>query len=165
MNEIDVTRVSGLVLQGRRRLLEGIGLSAALAWLSTPRAVRAAGVAGYGAVESLEAAMSRAAQMREQALAAGDQGYGAVVFKAGEIVGLGPSRVNTDLDPTAHAEVTAIRDAARRLGSRDLSGCTLVSTAKPCQMCETAAYWARIDGMVFGSAANAPLAPRYSRCD
>ena len=55
-------------------------------------------------------------------------------------------------DPTAHAEMEAIRDAARRLRTRDLSGCTLVSTSRPCRMCEAAAYWAGISSMVTGAA-------------
>ena len=59
-----------------------------------------------------------------------------------QIVGEAPSRVVTASDPTAHAEMEAIRDAARRLRSRDLSGCVLVSTSRPCRMCEAAAGWA-----------------------
>ena len=56
------------------------------------------------------------------------------------------------VNPTAHAELEAIRDAARRLRTRDLSGCTLVSTSRPCRMCEAAAYWAGISSMVTGEA-------------
>jgi len=87
---------------------------------------------------------------RDDAVRAGDQAYGAVVVKDGRVVGDGPSRVVARNDPTAHAEMEAIRDAARRLGTRDLSGCVLVSTSRPCGMCESAAAWARIDRMVYG---------------
>ena len=111
-----------------------------------------------------EAFMARAREMKARALAAGDQGYGAVVVKAGLIVGLGPSRVVTAGDPTAHAEMEAIRDAARRLGSRDLAGCLIYSTSHPCAMCEAAAYWAGLDAMVHGAALTDAGRPHYPRC-
>jgi tRNA(Arg) A34 adenosine deaminase TadA len=66
------------------------------------------------------------------------------------VVGEAPSRVVSQNDPTAHAEMEALRDAARRLRSRDLSGMLLVSTSRPCRMCEAAAGWARIERMVHG---------------
>ena len=87
---------------------------------------------------------ARAEEMRLLAIARGDQPYGAIVVKAGLIVGEGASAVITDLDPTAHAEMQAIRDAARRLRTDDLSGCELYGTSRACPMCEAAAYWARI---------------------
>lgn len=96
--------------------------------------------------------VERAFDMRRLAESSGDQPYGAIVVKDGRIVGQSPSRVILDGDPTAHAEMQAIRDAARRLGSRDLSGCTLYSSSKACPMCEAAAYWAGIDRLVFGRA-------------
>lgn len=114
---------------------------AAAAWIAGP--ARSADV-------SLQAAMRQAMAMREEALRNGDQAYGAVVLRGGEIVGSAPSRVVTATDPTAHAEMEAIRDAARRLRTRDLSGSTLVSTSRPCRMCETAAMWAGISRMVYG---------------
>ena len=98
----------------------------------------------------LQQAMQRARAMRDEAVRSGDQSFGAVVLRGGQIVGEAPSRVVTAGDPTAHAEMEAIRDAARRLGSRDLSGCILVSTSRPCRMCEAAAGWARISRMVHG---------------
>jgi tRNA(Arg) A34 adenosine deaminase TadA len=94
--------------------------------------------------------IDRAFEMRRQAEDSGDQAYGAVVVRDNRIVGQAPSRVIFDGDPTAHAEMQAIRDAARRLGNRDLSGCVLYSSSKPCPMCEAAAYWARIDRLAFG---------------
>lgn len=94
--------------------------------------------------------MDRAYAMRDLALQSGDQGFGAVVVKDGRIVGEAPSRVVTNGDPTAHAEVEAIRDAARRLGTRDLSGCTLYGNFRACPMCQAAAYWAGISRLVHG---------------
>ena len=99
---------------------------------------------------ALPRAMQRAREMRDEAVRSGDQSFGAVVLRDEVIVGESPSRVITASDPTAHAEMEAIRDAARRLKSRDLSGCYLVSTSRPCRMCEAAAAWARIDRMVYG---------------
>ena len=106
--------------------------------------------------------MARAEEMRRAAVAAGDQGFGAVVVKDGKIIGEGPSRVVTAQDPTAHAEMEAIRDAARRTGNRDLSGSVIYATFRPCRMCETGAYWANISGMVVGSGLQDAGAPKYS---
>ena len=91
--------------------------------------------------------------MRDRAIAMGDQGYGAIVVRAGRVIGQSPSHVVVNGDPTAHAEMEAIRDAAYRLGSRDLSGCILYSSSHACPMCEAAAYWAGIDRMVYGQQA------------
>lgn len=119
-----------------------------------PWVVAAAGLPGGSRAGSsaLAQAMARARTLREQAQRGGDQPYGAVVLRDGVIVGEAPSRVVVNGDPTAHAEMEAIRDAARRLGTRDLSGCVLVSTSRPCRMCEAAAGWARIERMVHGEA-------------
>jgi tRNA(Arg) A34 adenosine deaminase TadA len=95
--------------------------------------------------------IARAFAMQARALDSGDQGYGAVVVRDGIIVGQAPSHVVVNRDPTAHAEMEAIRDAARRLKSRDLSGCVLYSSSPACPMCEAAAYWAGIDRMVSGN--------------
>jgi tRNA(Arg) A34 adenosine deaminase TadA len=108
----------------------------------------------------LRMAMRRAEQLREEALRAGDLPYGAVVLCGAAIVGAARSRVVTSTDPTAHAELEAIRDAARRLGTRDLSACVLVSTSRPCRMCEAAAAWGRITRMVHGEALTDAGAPR-----
>ena len=105
-----------------------------------------------GATTPLQQAMQRARALRDAAVRAGDQPYGAVVLRGAQIVGEAPSRVVTAGDPTAHAEMEAIRDAARKLRSRDLSDCVLVSTSRPCRMCESAAAWARMSRMVHGDA-------------
>ena len=97
-----------------------------------------------------ESFIDRAFDLRRQASASGDQPYGALVVRDGQIVGQSQSLVVINGDPTAHAEMAAIRDAARRTGSRDLSGATLYSSSRPCPMCEAAAYWAGVDRMVFG---------------
>ncbi len=108
--------------------------------------------------------MARAQEMRELAVRSGDQGFGAVVVKGGRIVGQAPSRVITGNDPTAHAETEAIRDAARRLGTNDLAGAELYATSRPCPMCETAAYWARIARIYVGAEIAEAGPPRYGGC-
>ena len=104
--------------------------------------------------------IARAFDMQRQAIESGDQAYGAVVVLNGRIVGQSPSRVVIDRDPSAHAEMEAIRDAARRLDSRDLSRCTLYSSSPACPMCEAAAYWAGIERMVYGKNASEGGSPR-----
>jgi tRNA(Arg) A34 adenosine deaminase TadA len=108
----------------------------------------------------LQQAMRRAEALRDEAVRAGDQPYGAVVLRGEVVVGASPSRVLTHADPTAHAEMEAIRDAARRLRSRDLLSCVLVSTSRACRMCEAAAGWAGISRMVYGEALTDAGAPR-----
>jgi len=108
--------------------------------------------------------MARAVEMRRRAIASGDQAFGAVVVKDGRVVGEGVSAVLTTPDPTAHGEMQAIRDAARRLGSEKLAGCELYTTFQPCPMCETAAYWAGIERIFYGEAVTDGGAPRYRSC-
>jgi len=88
--------------------------------------------------------LARARALRDQAVKEGDQAYGAIVVRNGIIVGEGRNYVVLQSDPTAHAELLAVRDAARRLNKRDLSDCDVYSTATPCPMCQGALYWARI---------------------
>jgi len=154
----------------RRRLLTYL---AASSWLAGhwPARLWAAVGSGSGLGETPqplpadhEQFMERARALRQQALDTGDQGYGAIIVRGGRIVGEAPSRVVVRGDPTAHAEMEAIRDASRGLKTPDLAGCVLVSTSRPCRMCETAAYWARIDRMIFGSAVTDAGPPRYARC-
>ncbi len=118
------------------------------------------GVPAWAADTPLRQAMQRAEALRDAALRAGDQAYGAVVLRDGQIVGAAPSRVVTATDPTAHAEMEALRDAARQLRTHDLSGCVLVSTSRPCRMCEAAAAWAGIARMVYGESLTDLGAPR-----
>ena len=76
--------------------------------------------------------------------------FGAVVVKDGRVVGRGHNRVLLEHDPTCHAEMEAIRDACRQLGTHDLSGCTIYVTAEPCPMCLSACMWANIATVVRG---------------
>ena len=98
--------------------------------------------------------IERAFEMRDLAVETGDQPYGAIVVRGSEIIGQSPSHVLVHNDPTAHAELEAIRDAARRTGSRDLGGCILYSSSPACPMCEDGAYWANIERMISGSLAS-----------
>ncbi len=75
--------------------------------------------------------------------------FGAVIVKDGEIVGRGFNKVTSTNDPTAHAEVVAIRDACHYLNSFQLEGCTIYSSCEPCPMCLGAIYWARPDRLVY----------------
>ncbi len=122
---------------------------------------RAAAPAGEG---PRQAFATRAFEMRRLASEFGDQPYGAVVVRGGEVIAEAPSRVVTNADPTAHAEMEAIRAAARKLGSADLGGCVLYSSSRPCRMCETAAYWGGISRLYFGPGASDGGAPDYSSC-
>ena len=99
-------------------------------------------------------------RMKKDAVAAGDQAYGAVVVRAGEIVGFGPSRVIAKRDDNAHAEREAIRDAQTRLGRADLSDCVMYSTSRPCANCEQVAAGGRLARMYYGSDATDAGAPR-----
>jgi tRNA(Arg) A34 adenosine deaminase TadA len=107
-----------------------------------------------------EAFMRRAFEMRRVSVERGDQAYGAVIVKDGRIVGEGISAVVTANDPTAHAEMQGIRDAARRLGTRDLSGCEMYGTSRACPMCEAGAYWARVSRLYYGESVSDAGAPR-----
>ncbi|GMT45156.1 MAG: tRNA-specific adenosine deaminase [bacterium] len=77
--------------------------------------------------------------------------FGAVVVKGGKVVGIGRNKVTRDNDPTAHAEVVAIRNAAKNLGTFDLSGCQIYSSCEPCPMCLGAIYWARFDKLYYAA--------------
>ncbi len=108
--------------------------------------------------------IARAFTMQRLAAESGDQAFGAVIVKENEIVGQAPSRVVVNRDPTAHAEMEAIRDAARRLGTRNLSNCVMYSSSRPCPMCEAAAYWANVEQMVYGVGSTVAGPPRLTRC-
>lgn len=107
-----------------------------------------------------EAFIERAFELRRQAVDSGDQAYGAAVVKEGQIIGQSQSLVVLKDDPSAHAEMSAIRDAARRVGRHGLRGATLYSSSRPCPMCEAAAFWAGIEGFHFGRSIEAGGAPR-----
>lgn len=77
--------------------------------------------------------------------------FGAVIVKDGKIVATGVNRVTANTDPTAHAEVNAIRKASKRLGTFDLAGCEIYTSCEPCPMCLGAVYWAHLDKMYYGN--------------
>ena len=77
--------------------------------------------------------------------------FGAVIVKNNQVVGKGSNHVLKNNDPTAHAEVTAIRDACRFLNTYDLSGCVLYTTCFPCPMCMSAIIWANIQNVYYGN--------------
>lgn len=77
--------------------------------------------------------------------------FGCVIVRAGEIVGRGHNRVTSTNDPTAHAEVVAIRDACANLETFQLSDCELYTSCEPCPMCLAAVYWARIPTIYYGN--------------
>jgi tRNA(Arg) A34 adenosine deaminase TadA len=78
--------------------------------------------------------------------------FGAVVVRKGVVVGRGRNRVLADRDPTAHAEVVALREAARALGTHDLRGCEVFASCEPCPMCYGALHWARVDRVTYANA-------------
>ena len=77
--------------------------------------------------------------------------FGAVIVKDGKIIATGANRVTVNNDPTAHAEVSAIRAACTKLGTFDLSGCVIYTSCEPCPMCLGAIYWAHIDKIYYGA--------------
>ena len=77
--------------------------------------------------------------------------FGACVVKDGKIVGKGINRVIKNMDPTAHAEVVAIRNACKKLGTHDLSGCEIYTSCYPCPMCLSAIIWANIKKVYYGN--------------
>lgn len=86
-----------------------------------------------------------------QGIQAGDGGpFGSVIVKNGEIVGQGHNRVLAENDPTCHGEMEAIRDACKNLGTHDLSGCELYTTAEPCPMCLGAILWSNMSQVYYG---------------
>ena len=99
-----------------------------------------------------EAYMREALDLARQAGAAGEVPVGAVVVKDGAVIGRGYNRPIGTRDPTAHAEVGALREAAERLGNYRLTGCELYVTLEPCAMCAGAIMHARIGRLVYGAA-------------
>lgn len=98
-----------------------------------------------------EELMRMAIALAQDNVARGGGPFGAVLARNGEVVATGVNRVTADCDPTAHAEVRAIRAAAARLGTFDLRGCELFSSCEPCPMCLGAVYWARLDRLFYAS--------------
>jgi tRNA(Arg) A34 adenosine deaminase TadA len=113
-----------------------------------------------------EAFMREAIALSLKKMEAGEGGpFGAVIIKDGEIIGRGWNCVTSINDPTAHAEIMAIRDACAKLKTFDLSGCEIYASCEPCPMCLAAIYWARLDKLTFAAtradAANAGFDDEY----
>ena len=96
--------------------------------------------------------MRHAVRLSAEKMRAGLGGpFGAVVVKDGKIIAEGFNRVTSDNDPTAHAEVTAIRNACQELATFSLAGCVIYTSCEPCPMCLSAIYWARLDKIYFAN--------------
>lgn len=95
--------------------------------------------------------VNQAIKTAKQSEAEGGIAIGAVIVKDGKIAGEGKSFVRRDRDPSDHAEIHAIRKAARALGKVDLQGCVLYSTLEPCAMCISCAVWANVSAIYFGA--------------
>lgn len=92
--------------------------------------------------------LARAVELAVESVATGGGPFGAVVVRAGELVATGQNRVTVANDPTAHAEVEAMRAAGRALDRHDLAGCVVYASCEPCPMCLAATMWARVDRVV-----------------
>jgi len=95
--------------------------------------------------------MRLAIEKATEGVAVGQTPFGACVVRGGEAVTVAHNVVLRDTDITAHAEVTAIREACRALGTIDLGGCVIYSTCEPCPMCFSACHWANLDRIVYGA--------------
>ena len=95
--------------------------------------------------------MKEAIQLSRDSVTDGGGPFGAVIVKDGEIIAQASNSVTKENDPTAHAEVTVIRKAAKKLGTFDLSGCEIYTSCEPCPMCFGAVYWARLDKLYFAN--------------
>ena len=102
-------------------------------------------------VMSDEEWMRRAIEIARAGIAAGQTPFGACIVKDRSAVACAHNLVWDSTDPTAHAEVNAIRLACQALGTIDLAGCTIYSTCEPCPMCFSACHWAKISRVVFGA--------------
>jgi len=95
--------------------------------------------------------MREAIRLADESVKHGGGPFGAVIVKDGEIIAGSSNSVTIDHDPTAHAEVNTIRQACQKLGTFDLSGCTIYTSCEPCPMCLGAIYWAHIGRIFYGN--------------
>lgn len=103
-------------------------------------------------MEQEEFFMREAIRLSIETMRAGKGGpFGAIVVKDGKIIATGSNQVTSTTDPTAHAEVVAIREACKTLGTFQLTGCEIYSSCEPCPMCLGAIYWARPDKLYFAN--------------
>ena len=94
--------------------------------------------------------MEMAIRLSEDNIDTGGGPFGAVIVRDGEVIATGTNRVVPNNDPTAHAEVMAIRSACEKLGTFQLTGCTVYSSCEPCPMCLSALYWAGVSRIYYG---------------
>ena len=109
-----------------------------------------------------EVFMRLAIQKAREGIEAGQTPFGAVIVWGDEVVAAAHNTVWRDTDPTAHAEINAIRQAALVLQRIDLDGCTIFSTCEPCPMCLSAIHWAKIQRVVFGASIEDAAAAGFS---
>lgn len=95
--------------------------------------------------------MGEAIRLANESVRHGGGPFGAVIVKDGKIIAGSSNSVTIDNDPTAHAEVNAIREACRKLGTFDLIGCRIYTSCEPCPMCLGAIYWAHIERIYYGN--------------
>lgn len=95
--------------------------------------------------------MQQAIDLSIESVATGGGPFGAVIIKDGKVIATGTNRVTANCDPTAHAEVSAIRNACAALKDFKLSGCTVYSSCEPCPMCLSALYWAGVEKIFYGN--------------
>ncbi len=109
--------------------------------------------------------LREAIRLSGEKMAAGEGGpFGAVIVQGGRIVGRGWNRVTSTNDPTAHAEIVAVRDACGRLGTFCLEGCEIYSSCEPCPMCLAAIYWARLGRIVYAATLDDAAAAGFDDC-
>lgn len=101
--------------------------------------------------ERLEYFMRMALALSRESVRNGGGPFGAVIVRHGAIIAAASNSVTNTNDPTAHAEINAIRQACRKLNTFDLSGCSLFTSCEPCPMCLGAIYWARLDTIYYGN--------------
>lgn len=95
--------------------------------------------------------MEMAAKIAEENIDKGGGPFGAVIVRNGEVIATGANSVTLTNDPTAHAEVNAIRNACKKESTFSLNGCTVYSSCEPCPMCLSALYWAGVSKIIFGN--------------
>lgn len=95
--------------------------------------------------------MRKAIELSIENIKNGGGPFGSVIAKEGEIIATGVNRVTSNCDPTAHAEINAIRNAAKKLGTFNLSGCEIYASCEPCPMCLGAIYWSHLDKLYYGN--------------
>jgi guanine deaminase len=109
--------------------------------------------------EAQQALMRRAIRLSAERMRMGEGGpFGAVIVKDGKVIAEGWNKVTSSNDPTAHAEVSAIRTACEKLGTFSLAGCDIYTSCEPCPMCLAAIYWARLEHIYFANSREAAAA-------